>query len=78
MKRHDFYKNNPDDKVYWLDNPDCKGQHVFSFDKKQTFNLFADYPHKLTKQQKEIFDSENPYWRDFFKDNTNPPPSASL
>ena len=30
--------------------------------------MFADYPHKLTPEQKETFDKENPYWADFFKD----------
>ena len=30
--------------------------------------MFADYPHALTKEQKEIFDAENPYWKGFFKD----------
>ena len=38
--------------------------HLFSFDKKQVFNLFADYPHKLTAKQREVFDKENPEWRD--------------
>ena len=65
---NDFYKNNPSDKIWWLDNPDVVGEFVFSFDKKKTFNLFADYPHNLTHEQKEIFDKENPYWKDFFKD----------
>ena len=36
--------------------------------KKTIFNLFQDYPYKLTKEQKEIFDRENPYWKDFFSD----------
>lgn len=63
-----FYKEKPTDKVYWLDNPDVIGEFVFSFDKKNTFNLFADYPHKLTKEQKAIFDKENPYWVNFLKD----------
>lgn len=64
----DFYKNNSSDKIWWLDNPDVVGEFVFSFDKKKTFNLFADYPHNLTPEQKEIFDRENPYWKEFFKD----------
>ena len=65
---NDFYKNNPSDEIWWLDNPDVVGEFVFSFDKKKTFNLFADYPYNLTPEQKEIFDKENPYWKDFFKD----------
>lgn len=40
----------------------------FTFDKKKIFNLFADYPWKLTAGQKEIFDKENPYWVEFFAD----------
>ena len=64
-----WYKNNPEDKIWWLDNADEKvGEWIFSFDKKTTFNMFADYPNKLTSEQKEIFDKENPYWADFFKD----------
>ena len=63
-----FYKNRSKDKIYWLYNPDKRGEIVFSFDKKNTFNLFADYPHALTKEQKEIFDKENPFWVKFFAD----------
>nr|DAX70227.1 MAG TPA: hypothetical protein [Caudoviricetes sp.] len=63
----DFYKENPTDKVWWISNIDTFGEHLFSFDKKVIFNLFRDYPHNLTKEQKEIFDSENPYWANFFK-----------
>lgn len=63
-----FVKNNPNDKIFWVDNPDTKGEFLFSFDKERVFNLFADYPYKLTKHEKEIFDEENPYWKDFFKD----------
>lgn len=64
----EFYKENADDKIWWVDNPDKIGEFLFSFDKKKTFNLFQDYPWKLTAEQKEIFDRENPYWKDFFKD----------
>jgi hypothetical protein len=64
----DFYKNNETDVIYWVDDPETKGEFLFSFDKEQVFNLFEDYPWKLTKEQKRIFDKENPYWADFFKD----------
>lgn len=63
-----FYKENANDKIWWVDNPDVIGEFLFSFDKKKTFNLFQDYPWKLTAEQKELFDKENPYWKDFFKD----------
>lgn len=63
-----WYKENPGDKIWWLDNSDeVIGEWIFSFDKKKKFNMFADYPHKLTKEQKEIFDKENPYWASFFE-----------
>lgn len=64
----DFYKNNETDVIYWVDDPETKGEFLLSFDKEQVFNLFEDYPWKLTKEQKRIFDKENPYWADFFKD----------
>lgn len=66
--QNNWYKENESDKIWWLDNgEEVKGEFVFSFDKKESFNLFADYPHKLTKEQKEIFDKENPFWADYFK-----------
>lgn len=55
-------------KVMWIDNPDKFGEMLFSFDGVKIFNLFRDYPHELSKEQKTIFDKENPYWADFFKD----------
>lgn len=69
-KLSDFYKNNPSDKIWWVENLDVKGEFLFSFDKKKIFNLFRDYPYELTKKQKEIFDKENEYWRDFFADRS--------
>ena len=65
----EFYKEKPTDKVYWVEQPDEEkkiGKFLFSFDKKKIFNLFADYPHALTAEQKRIFDKENPFWADFF------------
>jgi len=65
---YEFYKKSPDDQIHWVDNPRVIGEFLFSFDKKVVFNLFSDYPTKLTKEQKQIFDKENPYWANFFKD----------
>lgn len=64
----DFYKQKATDKIWWVDTPDTVGEWLFSFDKVRIYNLFADYPHNLTKEEKEIFDRENPYWAEFFKD----------
>ena len=56
-----WYKNNETDQIWWKDTPDSVGEWLFSFDKKQVFNMFADYPHNLTPEQKKIFG-------EFFKD----------
>lgn len=64
----DFYKQNKGDKVWWIDKLDTVGEILFSFDRKTIYNLFRDYPHRLTKEQKTIFDKENPYWVEFFAD----------
>lgn len=47
--------------------PDTIGVFIFSFDKKKDYNLFQDYPQKLTAEQKQIFDAENPFWKEFFE-----------
>ena len=64
----DFYKNNKKDKIWWISDLDMIGEFLFSFDKKKIFNLFADYPQNLSKEQKALFDVENPFWADFFAD----------
>lgn len=67
-----FYKNNPTDKIWWIDNStESKGVWLFSFNKKKIYNMFSDYPWKLTPKEKEIFDKENPYWKEFFKDRAS-------
>ena len=63
-----WYKNHRAHRIWWLDNPESKGEWLFSFDKKQIFNLFADYPHNLSTEQREIFDGENLFWKDFLRD----------
>ena len=57
-----------DKKVKWCNNPTRKGEYLFTFDGERIFNLFRDYPHELTDEQKKIFDEENPFWADFFSD----------
>lgn len=64
----DFYKDSEASKVWWIDKRDVKGEFLFSFDKKKIYNLFLDYPHNMTKEEVRIFDSENPFWREFFSD----------
>lgn len=67
----DFYKKKKTDIIWWVKEKKA-GIHVFSFDKETVFNLMTDYPNKLTPQQKEIFDKENPYWKAYFqKKNAN-------
>lgn len=63
-----WYKNNATDLIWWKDLPDREGEWIFSFDKVKEYNMFADYLYKLTQEEKEIFDRENPYWREFFSD----------
>lgn len=68
VSNNKFYKKNKSDRIFWVDNADQIGVWLFSFDQKTVFNMFEDYPHNLTPEQKQIFDEENPYWTDFFKD----------
>lgn len=65
-----LYKENETDIISWVDNVHAFGEHLFTFDGVKVYNLFADYPYNLSKEEKEIFDKENPYWADFFKDRT--------
>ena len=40
-------------KFSWLPKSDKVGERLFTFDGKQIFNLFRDYPHALNPEQKE-------------------------
>lgn len=66
-----LYRENETDVISWVDNVEVIGERLFTFDGVKIYNLFADYPHNLSKEEKEIFDRENPYWRDFFKDRNS-------
>lgn len=63
-----LYKENETDVISWVDNVGVIGEWLFTFDGVKIYNLFADYPHNLSKEEKRIFDKENPRWSDFFKD----------
>lgn len=67
MANRRFYKNKPTDTIWWVESEHV-GEHLFTFDKKRIFNLFADYPWKLSIKEKEIFDKENTEWAEYFKD----------
>lgn len=69
-KNYIFEKNNPTDEIWWVEDIESIGKMMFTFDKKKIFNVFEDYPHNLTAEQKRIFDKENPYWANFLKDRT--------
>lgn len=64
----DSVDNNPGCR--WIESPDTVGEMLFTFDGHKVFNLFRDYPHELTTEEKRIFDRENPFWADYFRDRT--------
>lgn len=67
MSNKDYwYKENPDDQIWWKDTPGVEGLWIFSFDRETEFNMYQDYPYKLTEEQIRIFDEENPYWAKYF------------
>ncbi|CAI3313233.1 hypothetical protein MMJ53_10880 [Enterococcus cecorum] len=62
-----FYKENDADQIWWVDNMDRVGLHLFSFDKKKIYNLFTDYPYAMTEEEIAVFNRENPFWSEFFQ-----------
>lgn len=69
-KGYDFYKKNKGDVTSWVDCIDMVGRHLFTLDGQKIYNLFSDYPHELSPEEKAIFDKENPYWAKFFDDRS--------
>ena len=67
---NNWYKNGDTDKIWWKDTPDMVGSWIFSFDREKEYNMFSDYPNKLTPEERKIFDEENPHWAEYFKDRT--------
>ena len=79
---YEFYKENSNDKIWKVTHYVLKdkekgfseenldkviGEILFSFDKKKIYNAWIDYPYNLTVEEKALFDKENPYLKDFFK-----------
>lgn len=57
------------DAIWWRDTPPrtfTNEAFDFSFDKKKVFNLYTDYPEKLTPEQRKIFKKENRYLAEQF------------
>lgn len=61
-----WYKDEDTDKVWWYDS-DRTGLFLFSFDREKAYNLFRDYPWKLSVTEWMAFNKENEYWYDFFE-----------
>lgn len=70
MDQDSWTKNEEGNKTWWLFQKDVIGEFIFTFDKKKIFNIYTDYPDKLTKEEKETFDRENPFWAAYFADRT--------
>lgn len=64
----DFYKDKPENTIWRVRDLERVGRHLFSFDKKKIYNLWQDYPHNFTAEEKEIFDREYPYWAELLAD----------
>lgn len=60
-------KKNKAEGFRWIRNPEQMGEHLFTFDGEHIYNLFRDYPHALSEEEKNKFDQLNPFWADFFK-----------
>ncbi|WP_149554994.1 DUF7675 family protein [Treponema pectinovorum] len=59
----DFYKDNVYEKIWSVETSETRdsiGEFLFSFDKKNIFNFWTDYPEKLTVEQISIFKNEYP------------------
>ena len=49
--KYDFYKENDNDRVWWVNTVDKVGLYLFTFDRKKIYNLFSDYPHNLSPEE---------------------------
>lgn len=52
----DFYKETKDAKIWHTAKNDKIGEINISFERKKIYNLFADYPNHMSKEEVEIFE----------------------
>ena len=62
-RKIEFYKKHAGDKIWWVEYIGQLGMEAVSFDKKKILFIFGDYPKNFTKEEKDLFDKENPYWK---------------
>ncbi|MDY4861179.1 MAG: hypothetical protein SO162_01330 [Candidatus Onthomorpha sp.] len=67
--RYRLYKSHRADKEWWVDELDEDGKPLIgtlmvSIDRKTVLNLWTDYI-RLTNEQRDLFDKENPYWAEY-------------
>ena len=66
-----WYHENDGDRIWWLDNYPVIGEFIFSFDKRKQYNLYEDYPDRLSVKEWLVFNAENDYWYKYFKDRND-------
>lgn len=50
------------EQIWWVVNDGTTGPLLFSFDRQKVYNYWTDYPDKLSPEELEIFDREQPLW----------------
>ena len=64
-----WQKKNEGDTVEWASNTGRVGVFLFRVGPGgKVYNLFEDYPQKLTADELATFNRENPFWVEFFAD----------
>ena len=62
-RKIEFYKKHAGDKIWIVRYVGMHGPVAVSFDKKKLLFVFGDYPKNFTKEEKSLFDKENPYFK---------------
>jgi trehalose utilization protein len=65
--RCNLEKYNPRYNLWDVSCPQMRGSMLFTFDKKNVYGIYSDYPKNLNKKQLEIFDkATNNFWRKYY------------